>query len=60
MSTEWKLVPVEPTPEMIAANGSSAAQSGRAWLAQDARETWAAMLDLERAGIERERAKLRG
>ena len=44
MPTEWKFVPVTPTPEMVAANGSSVSQEGREWLAQDARETWAAML----------------
>jgi hypothetical protein len=42
--TQWKLVPVEPTEEMIAANGHSDIPEGQVFLAEDARQTWAAML----------------
>lgn len=40
----WKLVPVEATPEMLAAAGHSEVPEGQAWLDADARATWAAML----------------
>lgn len=40
----WKLVPIEPTLEMIKANGTSGTPEGDEWLADDARKTWAAML----------------
>jgi len=42
--TQWKLVPIEPTEEMIAANGQSDRPDVKAFLAEDARKTWAAML----------------
>jgi len=41
---EWKLVPVTPTQAMLDANGTSIAPVGTAWLSEDARQTWAAML----------------
>ena len=40
----WKLVPIEPTPEMIAANGTCDVPEGAQMLADDARATWAAMI----------------
>lgn len=43
--TQWKLVPVEPTDEMILANCYSDAPTFQTWLAEDARQTWTAMLN---------------
>lgn len=40
----WQFVPVEPTPEMLAAVGRCTFPDGQAWLDADARATWAAML----------------
>lgn len=40
----WRLVPIEPTYEMLLANGECDFPSGREWLNSDAKETWAAML----------------
>lgn len=40
----WKLVPVEPTPEMLNANGQCPIALGQRFLHDDARNTWAAML----------------
>ncbi len=42
--TECTIVPKVPTQAMLDANGSSIAPQWKAWLEQDARETWAAML----------------
>lgn len=44
MQETWKLVPVEPTVAMLDANGKCGEPSGQAWLHDDARATWAAML----------------
>lgn len=40
----WKLVPIEPTPEMLAANGTCKLAAGQQMLNDDARKTWRAML----------------
>ena len=40
----WVMVPKEPTAEMIRANGQSGFDVGDKWLAEDAKQTWVAML----------------
>lgn len=41
---EWKLVPVAPTQAMLDAAGECPVPEGKAWLDDDARATWGAML----------------